>query len=831
MQDNPSPHTEAQTASRPGCGRAAAVGLTLLWLAIVPAGAMLLIQLALDQGALPGVRAAVAIGLTALFLLPPLLLAASLSRRRPGWEVPAAIAAALAAVAGYILLDAVMRALPVDSANLASLLRLLALTAYALLTAWAAPRLAGAPRRDLRAWLGLDRFDGPTFLLGLALAALLAMPWPLVGALGDRFASLKILLRILADTLPAALLIWGLVFTLLTVTCARSEWAALVTVLVYGIAVAGRALPAADWGALATAAARLPLAFLLTELRARGKDTYPLLLPLLLILAAPALFTDPRDAPAPLLHVAAHIVVWFLLIVIALALFALRRLLTRWNRRDRVVPTWAGWIATAAAVLVLWATWGGLYVFAGAPGFADDGFLIIMEEQADLSQATDIGGRQERIAYVYDALVQTAERTQGPIHIELEELGLPYRPYYIINMVRVDGHRNRMAHFEQLPGVAQVILNPNRRAYPRSVPYPAYVMDSWGAPQTQTNLTTIRAGMAWELGVDGSGIVVAGQDTGVDWTHPALKPSYRGWDGLEAEHDTNWHDAWDDTVVPFDDDAHGTHTMGTVVGDDGTGNRVGVAPGAQWIACRNMRSGIGNPGSYAECFEFFLAPYSHGGDPFVDGDVGRAPHVVTNSWGCPPEEGCQADTLQPAVEALRAAGIMVVVGAGNDGPQCRTAGVPPALYDAAFTVGATYKDGDVVGGTTHDATDIVSFSSRGPVDGRIKPDVAAPGYDVRSSVPGGDYGRASGTSMATPHVAGLVALIWSADPALIGDIDATEQLICATARPVPVENACTPGSASSGACACGGVTGVPNNVFGCGTIDAGAAARAALDLP
>jgi hypothetical protein len=240
-----------------------------------------------------------------------------------------------------------------------------------------------------------------------------------------------------------------------------------------------------------------------------------------------------------------------------------------------------------------------------------------------------------------------------------------------------------------------------------------------------------------------------------------------------------------------------------------------------------MRRGLGNPGSYVECMEFFLAPYPHGGDPFHDGDVSLAPHVVNNSWACPDVEGCLPDTLRGAVDALRAAGIMMVTSAGNDGPACGTLTTPPATYDAAFSVAAT-----------DDTRVVAAFSSRGPVHGSIKPDVAAPGSDVRSSVSGGGYGYADGTSMAGPHVAGLVALLWSADPGLIGDVDATESIICQTAAPRPVDIACpSDGSVPQGtqaglpegpSCACGGVTGVPNNVYGCGFIDVEAAVRAVI---
>jgi subtilisin family serine protease len=240
-----------------------------------------------------------------------------------------------------------------------------------------------------------------------------------------------------------------------------------------------------------------------------------------------------------------------------------------------------------------------------------------------------------------------------------------------------------------------------------------------------------------------------------------------------------------------------------------------------------MRRGFGNPGSYAECMEFLLAPYPWGGDPFVDGDVSLAADVINNSWGCPRIEGCFPETLRPGVEALRAAGIMMVVSAGNEGPACSTAATPPANYDASFSVGATTNDGDVVG-----------FSSRGPVDSLVKPDIAAPGELVRSSVPGGGYAYAGGTSMAGPHVAGIVALVWSVDTDLIGDVAATEALLCTTAVSKPVDRACTREAAPQGplaslmpppACACGAVTGAPNNVYGCGVVDAGAAVRRALE--
>ena len=812
-----------------GCWQIVASVALLLWLGLVPPGVMFAAHSALSKTAGPGVIATVAIVATAVLLLPPFIAVLLSTRRRAGWKATAAVASGLVLVAGYLLLDAAVRAALPQNPNWAAALRLGLLAPYALLAAWLAPRLADASHRPLVAWLGLDHFDWPTFLLALAVAALVTLPWPVTGALGDVLTSLELIFQTLATVIPQLLLFWGVIFYLLTSTFKRPWLTALTTILLYGLSTLGAVLPAADWGALGDGLLLLPLALLLTELRARRGGVYPLLLLAFCYRVAPLLFVDPRDAlaqgiPEPQ-HILSHSIIIVTVAVIGPALWGGRRLLLA--LRDSVrLPSWAWLTAAALAALLLWGVWGGLYLFAGQPGFANDGFLIIMEEQANLGAAQNIADREARSQYVYETLVETAERTQAPLRAELDEMGVPYRPYYIINMIRVDGARWLMRRFEGQEGVAQVILNPNVREYPRRVPIP-YGGDTGPVGEVQANLATIHADAAWKLGVTGEGIVVAGQDTGYDWTHPALKPHYRGWDGQSAAHDYNWHDAWDDVAVPFDDDSHGTHTMGTVLGDDGAGNRTGVAPGARWIGCRNMRRGFGNPGAYAECMEFFLAPYPYAGDPFSDGDVSRAPNVVNNSWGCPDFEGCFPDTLEPAVEALRVAGIMMVVSAGNDGPGCATVTTPPANYDAAFSVGATGNGGS-----------IVSFSSRGPADGLVKPDISAPGEYVRSSVPGGGYGYAGGTSMAGPHVTGVVALLWSADPALIGDIDATERLICQTAVPKPVENVCTvadevpegPFSSllSDSVCACGGVTGVPNDVYGCGFIDAGAAVEEAL---
>jgi subtilisin family serine protease len=205
-----------------------------------------------------------------------------------------------------------------------------------------------------------------------------------------------------------------------------------------------------------------------------------------------------------------------------------------------------------------------------------------------------------------------------------------------------------------------------------------------------------------------------------------------------------------------------------------------------------------------------LAPFPQGGDPFKDGDPTRAAHVLNNSWGCPPLEGCDPNTLKAAADNLRAAGIFVVVSTGNDGPNCDTVRDPLSLYDSVLSVGAIDQKGNMA-----------NFSSRGPVtadgSGRMKPDIVAPGVDILSSLPGGTYGKESGTSMAGPHLVGVVALMWSANPALIGDIDRTEQILIETAQPYTgiTTQGCFEGTH-------------PSAAYGYGVVDAYAAVKKAL---
>lgn len=332
------------------------------------------------------------------------------------------------------------------------------------------------------------------------------------------------------------------------------------------------------------------------------------------------------------------------------------------------------------------------------------------------------------------------------------------RSFWISPVIALDARAELIAELAQRPDVVQV--RPDARFTLAPTPFTEAAA---GAGELPWNLALIQAGLAQSaLGLDGSGVVVANLDTGVDWQHPALLSQYRGYRGrLPAIHYGNWHVSTDEGYVyPGDGYGHGTHTMGTLVGDDGEGRRIGVAPAARWIAVKIFtNNGFTRESWIHDGFQWIVAP---------EGDPALAPDIVSNSWG---SEVGSDERFRPDVQALRAAGILPIFSAGNDGPFAGTIG-SPASYPEALAVAAV--DADKV---------IARFSSRGPSPwGEVKPEIAAPGVNVVSAFPGGGYRSADGTSMATPHVAGVAALLLQADPTLTPD--QLEALLTGAAEPL-----------------------------------------------
>jgi serine protease AprX len=461
-------------------------------------------------------------------------------------------------------------------------------------------------------------------------------------------------------------------------------------------------------------------------------------------------------------------------------------------------------------------------------------FVIVLRRQADLAATVD--PREDRLTRrrrVVDALRGEAANSQGDVTAQLDALGARYRAHWLVNAIAVDGGRNVALAMAARPDV--LALEPDRSFHfldgpPETLAGPANA-GHWSISTIPWNIQQIDAPAVWSLGDTGQGMVYGEPDTGVKWDHPALKPRYRGWNGVTADHNYNWWDAVHAQLstnpnpcgynlqVPCDDVGHGTAITGTAVGDDGGANQIGVAPGATWIGCRDQDQGIGQPSAIVECLEFLLAPTDLAG---MNPDPSRGADVINNSYTCPPSSSCDPPFLQDAVGKLRDSGVFVTSAAGNygsDGTGCGTIQDPISWYASVVSVGGTQF--------TSDGSDVIwTYSSRGPVtqdgSGRSKPDLVAPSTEIVSTSLSNGYANWIGTSFSGPEVGGVALLLWSAYPVLRGDVATTltflEQSAVHLAPPSHL---------------CGGdlPNQVPNNVDGYGRVDALAAYRAVVATP
>ncbi|MEV6306528.1 S8 family serine peptidase [Actinoplanes sp. NPDC051861] len=411
-------------------------------------------------------------------------------------------------------------------------------------------------------------------------------------------------------------------------------------------------------------------------------------------------------------------------------------------------------------------------------------FWVLLRDTLDLT-----GGRA---AEVHDRARASAARSQKVLRTLLTSRKATFESYWIADTMRVTGDAALVEAVASRPEVKAVL--PDK---PVTLPAPAAGRVQAAVDAVEWNIDRIGAPRVWADRDDrGQGIVVANVDTGVQFDHPVLAAGYRGRqaDG-SYQHDYNWYDPSRvcPDAAPCDNNGHGTHTMGTIAGSEG----VGVAPGATWIAAKGCETSSCSVSALLAAGQWIVAPTDRNGqNPRPD----LAPDVVNNSWGgAPGFDPWYADV----VRAWVAAGIFPAFSNGNAGPSCGTAATPGSYAD-------TYSSGAFDIGNA-----IAGFSSRGSgQNGTVKPDLAAPGADVRSSTPGNGYASLSGTSMASPHTAGTVALIWAAAPALRRDVAATREILDATA--IDTDDT-----------SCGGTAG-DNNVFGEGRLDAYAAVALAV---
>ncbi|MCB0071555.1 MAG: S8 family serine peptidase, partial [Caldilineaceae bacterium] len=420
-------------------------------------------------------------------------------------------------------------------------------------------------------------------------------------------------------------------------------------------------------------------------------------------------------------------------------------------------------------------------------------YLVYLREQPDLRvlESQVFASAADQRTAVVDLLRTSTSASQAPVRALLDErvnadVVAGYQPFYIANVIAVEGNLLTVIELAQRDDVAYIDANYALVPLWEPATGPAATVSGSAAPAAAAqsapdalsprnwNIDLVDADRVWqELGIRGAGAVVAGFDSGVTLEHPALRDAYRGLlvDG-EYDHNYNWFEP-DGRLypngnlgpslsdAPYDCDywgTHGTHTMGTMVGasTSATGSAVGMAPGARWIAvpgiCDNtMPGGIGDDIGGLKAFQWLLCPTDLTGE-LATADCAKAPDVINNSWG---SANPVNNVFRPAIQALRAAGIAPVFASGN--PYAGEGSIgSPASAPEAITVGAT------------DSSDEVTyFSGQGPsfYPGEQKPELSAPGQYVLSSVGGGwiDYTEGSGTSMAAPHVAGLIALLVSAD--------------------------------------------------------------------
>uniref|UniRef100_K3X3W6 subtilisin n=1 Tax=Globisporangium ultimum (strain ATCC 200006 / CBS 805.95 / DAOM BR144) TaxID=431595 RepID=K3X3W6_GLOUD len=436
--------------------------------------------------------------------------------------------------------------------------------------------------------------------------------------------------------------------------------------------------------------------------------------------------------------------------------------------------------------------------------------IVTMKDSPDATiqsvQEAEFATRGQQIASLVERLEKHSEGSQASVKSILSQesasaapLYTSHESYWISNQMYFKGASFELvAKLAALPDIAQIR---EEQVLPRKLPISTSANSSTSALEAtnEWGVTKINVPQVWATGNRGQNIVVSSIDSGVRATHQDLKGNFRSTFG--------WYDPEKKATTPYDIDGHGTHTMGTIAGSGG----IGVAPGATWITCKGCTvdengDSVCTESDLLSCAQFITCPTDPTG---TTKDCSKAPHIVSNSWG-----GGQGDAFyQSSVNAWHAAGIIPIFAIGNEGPACTTASTP-GDYSNVISVGAT----DINDG-------LASFSSKGPsVTGLLKPEVSAPGDEVRSAWGTGDavYNTISGTSMATPHVSGVVALLLNANPSLkFADI---KRILTTTVDTATLKSARR---------TCGGTRDgtFPNNNFGYGRVNALKALNSATGAP
>lgn len=403
--------------------------------------------------------------------------------------------------------------------------------------------------------------------------------------------------------------------------------------------------------------------------------------------------------------------------------------------------------------------------------------VIVMSDRVDMNElhAGFVNSKADlsyRARKVLRTLTEKAEQTQNPVVEEMEKYNRTHpgsfenlQQHWIANILVVSASSDLINLLAVNPGVEKIEWDSARLVMP-IVPVKQNSSPAKIAGGTEPGVRVINAPALWKMGYTGRGRLHYSFDTGAWPDHPAIGERFLG-----------KHYPLSQSFYSLDNDelkdkpgSHGTHTLGTALGmDAATADTIGVAFNAYWIANDLIATSLATVKPLSEFVSAFEWAFNPDGDTATTNDI---PDVINNSWGytSPGDTALCNSYVSEFLSALEAAGIATIFSAGNDGPNPNTISEPHHINTGLVNV---FTAGSI---NPHDTNyPISNFSSRGPTTCpgtgslKIKPEITAPGQDVRSADGRDGYGEKSGTSMASPHVSGALLLLKEAFPFLPGE--------------------------------------------------------------
>ncbi|MCJ7507851.1 MAG: S8 family serine peptidase [candidate division Zixibacteria bacterium] len=388
--------------------------------------------------------------------------------------------------------------------------------------------------------------------------------------------------------------------------------------------------------------------------------------------------------------------------------------------------------------------------------------LVILKERAKTEQLNleltqKRANRITRHQVILNSLRAKASQTQVNLlgylkGRRIEKSVKEFKSFWIANIIQVTATREEIEKIALMPEVEKIYDD----AQIELIQPISCENNSSSDTSNKDNFDAIGVRKVWNMGFTGKGRLVCNFDSGVEGTHPALSSKWRGNNGGTSS--SSWFDPYGSSS-PCDSRGHGTHTMGIMVGST-PGDTLGVAFGAQWISAGVVDRGVGVSQTISDILSAFQWAVDPDGNIQTTDDV---PDVINNSWGVPLRVLPSCDQVfWEAIDNVERAGIVTIFSAGNEGPNSFT------IRNPADRTNSPYNSLAVGAINAHaDSLPVATFSSRGPsvCDSQsIKPELSAPGVEVRSCYKDGQYKVLSGTSMAAPFVAGAVAILREYNP-------------------------------------------------------------------